>query len=477
MLNNSFSKLIGLVILSVSIFACKTPNLVQKTVNKTVPQTYANSADTAKKELITWKEYFTDLYLIDLIDSALVKNQELNIILQEIAISHNEVRVRKGEYLPFINLQAGADLEKVGRYTRQGANDANTDIKRGRKMPDPLSNLMLAANAQWEIDIWHKLRNAKAAAVDRYLASIEGKNFMVTNLIAEIANAYYELLALDNQREILKQNIEIQSNALEIVRLQKQAAKVTELAVRRFEAEVLSTRSLQFEIDQQIIETENWINFLIGRFPAPVPRDPNSFNDLTTESLIAGIPAQLLENRPDIKQAELELTAADLDVKSAKANFYPSLDISAAIGLEAFKPEFLVRTPESMLYALAGDLVGPLINRNAIKAAYYSANAKQLQAIYSYEKTVLSAYIEVVNQQSMLLNLKQSYDLKLQEVEALKASITISNDLFSSARADYMEVLLTQRDALEARFELVETKMKQMHAKVDIYQALGGGWK
>ena len=477
MLNNSFSKLIGLVILSVSIFACKTPNLVQKTVNKTVPQTYANSADTAKKELITWKEYFTDLYLIDLIDSALVKNQELNIILQEIAISHNEVRVRKGEYLPFINLQAGADLEKVGRYTRQGANDANTDIKRGRKMPDPLSNLMLAANAQWEIDIWHKLRNAKAAAVDRYLASIEGKNFMVTNLIAEIANAYYELLALDNQREILKQNIEIQSNALEIVRLQKQAAKVTELAVRRFEAEVLSTRSLQFEIDQQIIETENWINFLIGRFPAPVPRDPNSFNDLTTESLIAGIPAQLLENRPDIKQAELELTAADLDVKSAKANFYPSLDISAAIGLEAFKPEFLVRTPESMLYALAGDLVGPLINRNTIKAAYYSANAKQLQAIYSYEKTVLSAYIEVVNQQSMLLNLKQSYDLKLQEVEALKASITISNDLFSSARADYMEVLLTQRDALEARFELVETKMKQMHAKVDIYQALGGGWK
>jgi len=477
MLNNSFSKLIGLVILSVSIFACKTPNLVQKTVNKTVPQTYANSADTAKKELITWKEYFTDLYLIDLIDSALVKNQELNIILQEIAISHNEVRVRKGEYLPFINLQAGADLEKVGRYTSQGANDANTDIKRGRKMPDPLSNLMLAANAQWEIDIWHKLRNAKAAAVDRYLASIEGKNFMVTNLIAEIANAYYELLALDNQREILKQNIEIQSNALEIVRLQKQAAKVTELAVRRFEAEVLSTRSLQFEIDQQIIETENWINFLIGRFPAPVPRDPNSFNDLTTESLIAGIPAQLLENRPDIKQAELELTAADLDVKSAKANFYPSLDISAAIGLEAFKPEFLVRTPESMLYALAGDLVGPLINRNTIKAAYYSANAKQLQAIYSYEKTVLSAYIEVVNQQSMLLNLKQSYDLKLQEVEALKASITISNDLFSSARADYMEVLLTQRDALEARFELVETKMKQMHAKVDIYQALGGGWK
>ncbi len=130
-----------------------------------------------------------------------------------------------------------------------------------------------------------------------------------------------------------------------------------------------------------------------------------------------------------------------------------------------------------MLYALAGDLAAPLINRNAIKALYYSANAKQIQAIYNYEKTVLNAYIEVVNQQSKLSNLQQSYVLKSKEVQALTESITISNDLFSSARADYMEVLLTQRDALESRFELVDTKMKQMQAKVAIYQALGGGWK
>lgn len=129
-----------------------------------------------------------------------------------------------------------------------------------------------------------------------------------------------------------------------------------------------------------------------------------------------------------------------------------------------------------MFYYLAGDLMGPLVNRNAIKAAYYNANAMQIQAVYNYERTLLNAYVEVANQLSMISNMEQSYNLKSQEVAALTESITISNSLFRSARADYMEVLLTQRDALESRFELIETKKKQMNAVVNIYQALGGGW-
>jgi outer membrane protein TolC len=129
-----------------------------------------------------------------------------------------------------------------------------------------------------------------------------------------------------------------------------------------------------------------------------------------------------------------------------------------------------------MLYNVAGDLMAPLINRKVIKAFYYSANAKQIQAVYEYERTVLNAYIEVVNQLSTIENLKRSYQLKAQQVQALNESIDIANDLFRSARADYMEVLLTQRDALESKFELVETKKEQMNAKVNIYQSLGGGW-
>lgn len=467
---------LGVASLSFAVTSCKTPELAEKAINDNVPESFNGSQDTTNTATLDWQEYFADPYLRTLIDTALSNNQELNITLQEIQIAQNEVRVRKGEILPSVNIGVGAGVDKVGRYTSQGANDANTEIKPGEEMPDPLQDYMVGAFATWEVDIWKKLRNAKKSALTRYLGSVEGKNFMVTNLIAEIANSYYELLALDNQLEIVQQNIEIQNNALEIVKYQKNAARVTELAVKRFEAQVLDTRSLQYDIQQQIIETENRINFLVGRFPQRVERDHRVFTDLVPEMVHAGIPSQLLQNRPDIRQAELELAASKIDIQVAKADFYPKLEISAGLGFNAFNPSYLFTTPQSLIYSLAGELVAPLINRNAIKARYLTANAIQIQAIYNYEQTILNAYIEVANQLSNIDNLEKTYDLKTQQVNALIQSVDISNDLFKSARADYMEVLLTQRDALESRFDLIETKMKQMHAKVNIYQALGGGW-
>lgn len=476
MFRNNLYKYIGIGCIALCFTACSLPVLTTKTENKTVPAAFNNTQDSTNTATVKWKDYFTDPYLAALIDTALKNNQELNITLQEIEIARNEIRIRKGEYLPFVGVKGAMGVEKVGRYTSQGAGDATTEIKPGKEMPDPLGDFLIGAYATWEVDIWHKLRNAKKVAVTRYLATVEGKNFMVTTMIAEIANSYYELLALDNQLAIVKKNIDILTNALEVVKLQKEAARATELAVRKFEAEVLKTQSLQYGIQQQIIITENKVNFLLGRYPQPVARDHQSFEGLVPATIQAGLPAQLLANRPDIKQAELELAAAKLDVQVAKAQFYPSLGISAGIGYQAFNPSYLLRTPESMLYSLAGDLVAPLVNKNAIKATYLNANAKQIQAVYNYERTILNAYVEVANQLAKIGNLAKSYDLKAKQVQALTQSIEISNDLFKSARADYMEVLLTQRDALESKFELIETKMQQLNAVVNIYQALGGGW-
>ena len=456
---------------------CKLPSVAQRAENRNVPAAYANTTeDTVNSAKVKWKNYFTDPNLKQLIDEALTNNQELNITLQEIEISRYEVRARKGEYLPSVGVRAGAGVDKVARYTNIGALEATTDIKPGMEMPEPLQDYMVGLYANWEVDIWKKLRNAKKAALSRYLSSVEGKNFMVTNLIAEIANSYYELLALDNQLAIVNQNIGIQGNAYDIVKLQKQAARVNELAVRRFEAQVLNTQALQFNIQQRISETENHINFLVGRFPQHVERSAIPFTDLVPQSIQAGIPAQLLENRPDIRQAEMDLAAAKLDVKVARARFYPSLGISAGAGFQAFSSAYLFKSPESILYSLAGDLTAPLINRNAIKAAYGTATAQQMQAVYNYEQTVLNAYIEVSNQLSMINNMQKAYELKAKQVDALNESINISNDLFRYARADYMEVLMTQRDALESKFDLIEAKLNQMNASVNIYRALGGGW-
>lgn len=476
MFNRILYKCLGVACLSFMVAACSIPVLVEKSANKTVPARYDHAQDTTNTAKVKWKQFFTDPYLTALIDTALLNNQELNITLQEIEIARNEALARKGEYLPFVGIRGGAGVEKAGRYTYRGSSEATTDIKPGKETPEPLPDFLLGAFATWEVDIWHKLRNNRKAAVSRYLSTVEGKNFMVTMLIAEIANAYYELLALDNQLDNVKKTIDLQSNALRIVRLQKEATRVNELAVRRFEAQVLKTQSLQYDIQQQIIETQNRINFLVGRYPQPIARTSQDFNTLVPGKIAAGVPAQLLENRPDIRQAELDLEAARLDVKVARANFYPSLGLSAGLGIQAFDPTLLLQTPESLLLSLAGDVTAPLINRNAIKATYNAANARQVQAILNYERTLLKAYLEVANQVSKMSNLEKSYDLKAGQVQALTESITISDKLFKSARADYMEVLLTQREALESRFELIETKKQQMNAMVNVYQALGGGW-
>lgn len=470
------NKIIGIACLSLAYSACKIPAIADKQENKNLPASFADSQDSTNTGKVKWKEYFTDPYLAALIDTALQNNQELGITLQEIQIAANEVRASKGEYLPSVGLRAGAGVDKVGRYTNIGAMEEETEIKPGKAMPDPVPDFLVGLYANWEVDIWSKLHNQKKAVVTRYLASVEGRNFVITTLIAEVANSYYELLALDNQLLIVQKNIEIQNNQLEIVKLQKEATRVTELAVRKFQAEMLNTQSLQFDIKQQITETENKINFLLGRYPQPIARNANGFAEQVPAVVHAGIPSALLANRPDIRQAELELAASRIDIKVAKARFYPSLGITGGIGWNAFSPSYLFTTPASLAYSLAGDLVAPLVNRNAIKASYQTASAKQIQAVYNYQRTILNAYKEVANQMAKIGNLEKSYDLKSKEVEALTQSIDISNDLFKSSRADYMEVLMTQRDALESKFELIETKKAQMNAVVNIYQALGGGW-
>ena len=458
---------------------CAIPKVTQRAENKSTPTVYNanNITDTLNDATVSWRTFFTDSNLVSLIDTALANNQELMITLQEIDMAKNDIRVKKGELLPSLDGNIGIGADKVGRYTSQGAGDEATDITPGKKVPQVLSDFRFGVTMEWEIDIWKKLRNAKKATIKRYLASIEGKNFVLTNLISEVANSYYELIALDNQLAVVRQNIIIQKKALDVVKIQKEASRTTELAVQKFTAEVLGTQSKEFEILQKIKETENKINFLLGRFPQEIPRSTANFTQMIPTLVHTGIPTQLLENRPDIRKAELELEASKLDVKVAKAAFYPSLKISSTLGIDAFTPAFWIKLPASIFGSIAADLLGPLANRNAIKAEYLNANAKQKQAVYNYEKSILNGYYEVSTQLYKIDNLQKNYNLKLQQIDALNKSIDVANDLFTYAKADYFEVLMTQRDALDSKLELIETKQQQLNAVVDVYKSLGGGWK
>ena len=217
---------------------------------------------------------------------------------------------------------------------------------------------------------------------------------MVTRLVAEIAGQYYELISLDLQLEVLRHNIDLMKSSLHVVELQQQAARVTSLAVKRFEAQLLRFQARELDIAQQIVETENELNFLAGRFPQPVERESAGFMQTAPMAIRVGVPAQLLENRPDVRQAELELRAAALDVNAARARFYPALSLEGGVGLQSYDITRLF-SPGSMLYGLFAHITAPLLNRSAITAGYFGANARQKQAVLEYERSILDAFIEV----------------------------------------------------------------------------------
>jgi NodT family efflux transporter outer membrane factor (OMF) lipoprotein len=448
--------------------ACAPSLPVKKDKSLPLPPSYPEDTSEAPADGISpetvWKDFFQDPKLNELINTSLANNQELHILEQEINVANNEIMARQGEYWPRFSANASGGVEKVERFSTE---DANRTTKFQR----------YGASATWEIDIWKKLRNATKSAYYEFLASVEGRRFLVTNLVAEVANTYFELMALDNQLEIVEDYIKILEKITGFVQLQKGAGRVTSLPVKRFEAEVLKNKGKKFELRQQITITQNKLNTLLGRFPHKIKRDSKLFAKFTLSRISSSVPVKLLENRPDVKRASLELEASKLNVDVARARFYPSLSIDGEAGYERFNSKHFVDPVTDPFYMIAANISMPLLNRKAIKADYFSANNKQIQAIYHYEKALIDAYTDVVNQLNTIKNYDSVYEMKSKQVEALQQSIEISNTLFKAARVDYVEALLTQRDALEAQVELVEVKKQQLSAYVNLYKALGGGWR
>jgi NodT family efflux transporter outer membrane factor (OMF) lipoprotein len=456
---------------------CGIPKLHKAEPAAPLPDSFNGATSAENSSYVGTSEFFNDPILTSLINQALANNQQLRILAQDIAIANNEVWRRSGSYLPFVTFGAGASLDNLSTYTPPGADLSQIIKPNGGFFPNPLPDFMMAANVSWQIDIWRQLRNSRDAQGLRYLGTTDGWNYVVTRLVAEIAENYYTLMALDKQLETLDITILFQEQSLVMARSLKDAGQGSELGVQRFLAEVRMNQSQKLIIRQQIIETENRINFLAGRFPQGVPRNSATFLDLNLQALNVGVPAQLLQNRPDIRQAERNLTATGIDIRVARANFYPKLVITSGVGYEAYNPRYIFFTPESLIYNVAGGLVAPLVNKRAIQADYMNANAKQLQALYEYQRTILNAFTEVINRVSKAQNYSISIQLKRQQLEALEESVTISKTLFQNAQIEYLDVLTALRDRLGGRIALIDTKKEQLSAVVNAYQALGGGWR
>jgi NodT family efflux transporter outer membrane factor (OMF) lipoprotein len=468
------AKAIACSIMLLVLPGCHIFDLRQPQPAPVMPATFNGVATPENSAQLGIEEFYDDPTLTSLIDQALFSNRELRVLNEEVQIASNEILARSGAYLPFLTGAVRSGFDRASRFTEVGAGLLADPYLPGRFFTNPHGDFLNGINFWWQLDIYRQLRNARDAASLRYCAAFEKRNYFVTRLVADVAENYYKLMALDKRLENLDQIIQFQEGSLEIARARLRFARGTLLAVLRFQAEVQRNQSEKLIIYQQIIEVENRINFLANRYPQRVERASAGFYDLNLHALSVGVPSQLLLNRPDIRQAERELAAAGLDIKVARANFFPQLIITGDVGLEAFIFNHLFE-PQAVAGGLAGGLVGPLVNFRSIRAQYYTANARQLQACYNYQRTILDAFTQVINRMAMVQNFTNSIRIKRQQLQSLEAAVDVANNLFKNAQTEYLDVLTAQRDLRDGRVALIDAKQEQLTAIVNAYQALGGG--
>ena len=468
------------VVLAGSLGGCRIMHNPAPTPTMTVPTSYAGGQDSASIGDRPYRALFADPNLVALIDTALARNPDLRIALQRIEVARANYGITQGALLPQVDAVVSAGVDRYARYTLNGVGNFDTNLSENitgpNVIPNPTPDYFVGLRASWELDIWGKLRNQRRAAYTRVLASQEGRNLIITNLAADVARFYYTLLALDAELEIIRENEALQQRAVELVEVQKAAGRVTELAVQQFRAQLLNTRSLEGRVRQDIVRTENQLNALLGRYPQPITRGESIEKQQLPPIVAAGIPSQLVRRRPDIRQAERELEAANVDVAVAQAQFLPSLNLTPYAGLNAFRASVLVN-PQSLALGVLGSLTAPVFNRRYLKGNLRVAEAQSREAYYGYQRAILTGVSEVVTSLKGLENFRNVADLQTQEVTVLRQAARTSDDLFGTGYATYLEVITAQRSVLDAELSLINTKQAQFLSLIDLYRALGGGWQ
>jgi outer membrane protein, multidrug efflux system len=421
-----------------------------------------------------WRSRFPDPMLQGLVAAAIRGNSDLRVAVQRVESARATMMAARGSLAPTLGLAAGAGLRRFGLYTMDGAGNLGVPVYRDHLLPRNLPDYSAGLEASWELDLWGKLRARKAAALQRVMASEAGRQLVQTGLISEVACLYFDLVATDSIQAVLEETTRIQSEALATVTSQREAGLTTVLAEEQFSARLESLRAMQIEGQQEIIEIEASIRILVGNPAFRIERSTLGLDAGGTSDWALELPADLLDRRPDVREAASELAAASADVRAVRAAFLPSVSITGALGLTAFRPD-LLPSGQSMAYSLAGGLAAPLINRSAIKAEYKQAGAAELEALATYLQSVVNAVVEVQSHQARLEGLARLRDLKARETEILTRSTETAAELFERRRATYLELLAAKQAALDARLEYVDILRRIRRVQVGLYRALGGG--
>ena len=425
-------------------------------------------SDTSSIADISWKNYFADTVLQQLIDSGLTRNFDLEYAMKNIGIAQSQVRQANWLWVPQLN------AELSGQYDRFSGNGLN-----GESFINGINHYydyVAGVNMSWEIDIWGKISRQQEASRAYYLQTYEAAKAVKTSLVANIADGYFNLLMLDQQLLETKKTLDLNIDFVKLTRLLYDAGEVTYLGVQQAEAQSENNAQMVPQIEQAIIIQENSLQLLTGSLPGFIHRTSMLTDIHFSDSLSAGLPVSLLNRRPDVRANEMALVNANAQVGISQANMYPALNLTAGAGFESLKTSNWFNIPGSLFGLVGATLIEPVLQGRQLRTQLEIAKQQREQAVIRFRQSVLTAATEVTNALVQIEKLKEQEKFARQRTDTLTAAVNNSQLLFRNDMANYLEVITAQQTALNAQLSLAFIQNQELGAHVELYRALGGGW-
>lgn len=423
-----------------------------------------NAAQLASFADLPWFDAFHDEILRQLITTALANNYDLRIAVARVEQARGAAIAARSPLFPQIGYGFDADR---GQNTSYG--NPFPGLKTG-------NSFFAAINAAWEVDLWGRIRRLDEAGQAQLLASNEARRGVIVTLVGSVAQAYYELLELDLQLDIARKTTDSFAGSLKLFQQRLEGGVASRLDTSRARASLASTAATIPQLQQLIILKENEIGILLGQNPGPIARNKTLLQQIMPPEIPVGLPSTLLERRPDVRQAEDQLRAANANVGVALADFFPRIGLTALYG-GASTDLGRIATTSSRAWSVGADVSGPIFQGGRIYAEYLQAKAAWEEAKLQYQQTALTAFREVADALAARQKLEEVRAQQVQAVAAYEEAVSVSQERYVTGKASYYEVLEAQQELFAAQNSLAQTQRDQLLAVVQLYRALGGGWK
>ena len=430
-----------------------------------VPATWrVGSTEAAQISNIAWWDQFDDPVMSDLVRTALANNKDLKVAIANVDQAAAQYGIVRSAQFPQVDANASA--------TRQGVSRTTAVTVPGGKQA--FNDYRLNLSASFELDIWGRLRRATESAQASLLASEEGKRTVVLTVVATVAGGYIQLRALDRQLEIAQYTSRSLGEAARLQRVRFEEGAVPESDFQQAESQYREALARVPELERQIAQQQNFISVLLGQNPGPIARG-RTIDALLFPAVPGGLPSSLLERRPDIRQAEDNLIAANADIGVAKAAYFPDISLTGILGLQSEQLSDLFKGP-SKAWSFGASLLQPIFNAGRIDSQVARAEALQRQALYTYEKSIISAFQDVENALIDRTKFGQIREEQAKNVAALQRFRDLADLRYREGATIYLEVATAEQSLFNAQLAYVTTQSQLFQAYANLYKAMGGGW-